>query len=250
MTKSENKLQFNEKRKFIQELYEKNTKYNVKKENNSNSNFYSVSTFRFDNSEKQINGILEKGTPYPVLFGDSKFKKANYMYLFDDFSEDLKVNFTLFEDTNYEVKLLINEKVHNKNYTISKNESKFELSKDDIKKYYVKEQPYKVNLIIKQNGDKSSILEIVINPGSNSGNPASPPNNDGESSFGKLIRSKKFIIGASIILVLLIILIVAICLLCYTSKTYKNLSKQVSNISFKEGGTGVGRDEKDEDLLE
>ena len=246
MTKSENKLQFNEKRKFIQELYEKNTKYNVKKENNSNSNFYSVSTFRFDNSEKQINGILEKGTPYPVLFGDSKFKKANYMYLFDDFSEDLKVNFTLFEDTNYEVKLLINEKVHNKNYTISKNESKFELSKDDIKKYYVKEQPYKVNLIIKQNGDKSSILEIVINPE----NTVSPHNNDGESSFGKLIRSKKFIIGASIILVLLIILIVAICLLCYTSKTYKNLSKQVNNISFKEGGTGVGRDEKDEDLLE
>jgi len=248
VAKSEKKLQFNEKRKFIQELYEKDAKYNVKKENNSNFNFYSVSTFRFDNSKKHIDyGILEKGTPYPVLFGDSKCKQANYMYLFDDLREDLKVNFTLFEDTNYEVKLLINGKDYNKSYTISKNESKIDLNKDAIKNYYVKEQPYKVNLIVKPNENKNSILEIVINPGSSNANNVSPSNKDGESSIGKLFRNKKFIIGASIILVLLIILIVAICLLCYTSKTYKNLSKQVNNISFKDG---IDREGKDDELLE
>lgn len=247
VAKSENKLQFNEKRKFIQEFYEENAKYNVKKENKSSSNFYSVSTFRFNNSEKQINGILEKGTPYPFLFGDSKFKQANYMYLFDDLSENLKVNFTLFEDVKYEVKLLINEKDINKSYPISKNESKFELSQDVIKNYYVKEQPYKVNLMIKPKEEKSSILEIVINPGSNNGNSGSSSNNDGESSISNLFRNRKFIIGASIILVLFIILIVAICLLCYTSKIYKDFSKQVNNISFKDG---IERDGKDDELLE
>ena len=122
--KSGNKLQFKEKRKFIQDIYEENAKYIVKVNDYSYffTYYYFVSIFKFDNKEKYINyGILEERIPYPILFEESKCKQANYMYLFDHLRKNLKVKFTLFDDTKYEVKLLINEKAYNQSYIISKN---------------------------------------------------------------------------------------------------------------------------------
>jgi len=242
VVKSGNKLQFNEKRKFIQDFYEENDKYIVKVYDNAffSLYYYLVSIFKFDNKEKYINyGILQESVPYPILFEESKCKQANYMYLFDYLNGNLKVNFTLFDDTKFEVKIIINEKTYNQNYIISKNYTKFELSEDFIKTYYVKDQPYKINFIIKPKNENSSILEIAINPKEDS-----IPYNPGKSSIAKLFESEIFIITLVIIVVLIMIIIIISSILYRTRKSYKNLKDQINTTSFKDGG--IDRDDKDE----
>jgi len=100
---------------FFQDLYEKNEyKYNVKLKNNvEKSNLYSMSSY--------INYvILAEGIPHLFLFDNSKFKKINYMYLYDEENEDLKIHFTLNDITKYNLSVLINDKQYKNYNNISK----------------------------------------------------------------------------------------------------------------------------------
>jgi hypothetical protein len=246
--KSENKLQFNDKKNFVQDFYENgnDAKYNVKREDKTNLNLYSVSMFKFDKDKKYVNyGILAKGASHPVLFEKSKCEKINYMYLYEEENDNLKINFNLFDDKKFDVEILLNDKEYNKSITISKNSSSINLDKNVLKNNS-KEQPCKINFIVKpkdESDNYKSVMEIVINGNGNSD--SSSKSSSGESS---ILNNKVFLIGGGIILVLLIILIIAIGLLCYTKSVNKDLNNKITSTSFKEGGTGV--DDKEDDLLE
>ena len=257
--KSENKLQFNEKGKFVQDSYENNekqneasnAKYKVKRvDNKSNPYFYSVSTFRiYDENKKNSNYVLlGKGAPHPVLFDDSKYKKISYMYLYEEENDNLKVNFTVFDDKKYNVEIDFNDKNHQSYNNISKNNSLIELNKDVLKNNSLNNQPCKINFIVSPHEyNNNPIMEIVINPNANSG---SPSNSKSGGVLSNIFDNKILVIGGSIILALLIILIIAIGLLCYTKSVNKDLSSKINKTSFKDGGTGVrDDDDKDDELL-
>ena len=255
--KSETKLQFNEKGKFVQDSYENNekqnepnnAKYKVKRvDNKSNPYLYSVSTFRFyDEGKKNTNYVLlGKGVTHPVLFDNSKYKKISYMYLYEEENDNLKVNFTIFDDKKYNVEIEFNDKNHQSYNNISKNNSCIELSKDVLKNNSLANQPCKINFIVSpQEYNNNPIMEITINPNENSGS-SSKSSSGGSSIFD----NKILLIGGGIILVLLIILIIAIGLLCYTKNVNKDLKSKITSTSFKDGGTGATEDDdKDDELL-
>ena len=255
--KSGNKLQFNEKGKFVQDSYENNekqneasnAKYKVKRvDNKSNPYLYSVSTFRiYDENKKNTNyALLGKGVPHPVLFDDSKYKKISYMYLYEEENDNLKVNFTLFDDKKYNVEIHLNDKNHQSYNNISKNNSCIELTKDVLKNNSLANQPCKINFIVSpQEYNNNPIMEITINPNANSGS-SSKSSSGGSSIF----KNKTLVIGGIIILALLIILIIVIGLLIYTKNVNKDLNSRIKTTSFKAGGTGATDDDDEgEDKL-
>lgn len=246
LSKSDNNLKFNEKYKFFQDFNENNDKYTVKKVDKSSSNVYSVSTFRFDKDKKSINyGILGKGTTHPVLFEKNKFEHINYMYLYEEENENLKINFNVFDDTKFDLKIKLNDNIdYNINSTtIFKNSSFIELDKNVLKSNY-KEQPCKINFIVnpKDENYNSVTMEIVVN-----GNVNSESNDGGNSS--SIFNNKIAVIGGAVILVLLIILIISIGLFCYTKNVNKDLRSKINTTSFQAGGTGPD-DDREDDLLE
>ena len=171
----------------------------------------------------------------------------NYMYLHDEENEDLKINFTLFDDIEFNLEIFFNDKKYQEYNNISKNYSQIELSKDVLKNNFVNNQPCKINFIVSQKNDNNNpIMEILINT-NNNGNSSSPSKTNGGTSES-IFKNKTFIIGGSIILVLLIILIIAIGILCYTKKVNKDLNSKITSTSFKEGGTGT--DDREDYLLD
>ena len=238
-----------QKRNFFQYFSEPYfvDQFEVKLLNRAESpNLFSISVFRLDNSN--INYfILDKGIPRPVLFNNSKFNMINYMYLHDEENEDLKINFTLFDDIEFNLEIFFNDKKYQGYNNISKTYSQIELSKDVLKNNFVNNQPCKINFIVSQkNYNNNPIMEIVINT-NNNGNSGSPSKTNGGTSES-IFKNKTFIIGGSIILVLLIILIIAIGILCYTKKVNKDLNSKITSTSFKEGGTGT--DDREDYLLD
>ena len=251
------KLQFNEKRKFVQDSYENNeksneannAKYKVKRLDKSNPYLYTVSTFRiFEEANKNKNTnyvLLGKGATYPVLFDGSKYKKINYMYLYEEGNDNLKINFTVFDDKKYNLEIYLNDKAFPDYNNITKNNSYIELTKEFLKNHSLSNQPCKINLHVSpQKYDNNPIMEIVINGNVNSG-PSSKSSSGGASD---LFKNPVFLIGGGVILVLLIILIIAIGLLCYTKNVNKDLKSKITSTSFQDGGTGP--DDREEDLLE
>ena len=170
--------------------------------------------------------ILAKGIRHPFLFDNSKFKKINYMYLYDEENEDLKIHFSLNDNTKYNLSVLINDKLYKNYNNISKKYSYIELDKNAIKNNSVSDQLCRINFIVSpQNSNNNSIMEITINP-------IESINSSGGSS-GSIFRTKIFLIGGSIILVLFIILIIVIGLLCYTKKANKYLLDNIKKASFQ-----------------
>ena len=246
VSKSNNNLKFNEKQKFFQDFNENNDKYTVKKVDKSSSNVYSVSTFRFEKDKKSMNyGILGKGTTHPVLFEKHKFEHINYMYLYEEENENLKINFNVFNDTKFDLKIKLNDiEYKNKSTTIFKNSSFIELDKNVLKNNS-KDQPCKINFIVEPKDENyNSVMEIVVNGNVNSGSPS----NSGEKSKS-IFENKIAVIGGAVILVLLIILIISIGLLCYTKNVNKDLRSKINTTSFQAGGTGPD-DDREDDLLE
>ena len=169
------------------------------------------------------------------------------MYLYEEENDNLKVNFTLFDDKKYNVEIHLNDNSHKNYNNISKNNSCIELTKDVLKNHSQSNQPCKINFIVSpQEYNNNPIMEIAINPNGNSG--SSSKSSSGGSS-GNIFENKIFLIGGGIILVLLIILVIAIGLLCYTKSVNKDLSSKINTTSFKEGGTGVSEDDEKEDEL-
>jgi len=253
--KSDNKLQFNEKRKFAQDSYDNNeksnegsnAKYKVSRVDKSNPYFYTVSTFRsFEEDKKNSNYVLlGKGAAYPVLFDENKNKKTSYMYLYEEEDDNLKINFTIFDDNNYTLEICLNDISYHTYNNITKNYSQIELNKDVLKKHSLTNQPCKVNFIVNpQKYNNNPIMEIVVNGKVNSG---SPSNEGGKSS--SIFDNKILLIGGAVILVLLIILIISIGLLCYTKNVNKDLRSKINTTSFQAGGTGPD-DDREDDLLE
>jgi len=226
---------------FFQDLYEKNESiYNVKLKNKrENSNSYNMSSY--------INYvILAKGIPHPFLFDNSKFKKINYMYLYDEENEDLKIHFTLNDNTKYNLSVLINDKQYKNYNNISKKYSYIELDKNAIKNNSVSDQLCRINFIVSpQNSNNNSIMEITINP------IESKINSSGGSS-SSILNNKIFQIVGSIILALLIILIIVISILCYTKKANKNLIDKINKTSFQDEviDSSLSSNEEGESLLE
>ena len=249
------KLKFNEKRKFVQDSYENNekskegnnAKYKVKRLDKSNPYLYTVSTFRiFEEAKKNTSYVLlGKGAAYPVLFDDSKYKKINYMYLYEEENDNLKINFTVFDDKKYNLEIYLNDNAFHNYNNITKNNSYIELTKDVLKNHSLTDQPCKINFIVNpQEYNNNPIMEIVINGNVNSGS-SSKSSSGGASD---LFKNPIFLIGGGVILVLLIILIIAIGLLCYTKNVNKDLKSKITTTSFQDGGTGP--DDREEDLLE
>jgi len=225
---------------FFQDLYEKNESiYNAKLKNKAeDSNLYSMSSY--------INYIiLAKGIPHPVLFDNSKIKKINYMYLYDEENEDLKIHFTLNDNTKYNLSVLINDKQYKNYNNISKNYSYIELDKNAIKNNSVNDQLCRINFIVSpQNSNNNSIMEITINP-------IEFKIDSSGGSSESLFDNKIFLVGGSIILVLLIILIIVIGLLCYTKKANKYLLDNIKKASFQNDVIDPSSSsEEDESLLE
>jgi hypothetical protein len=240
-----------EKRNFFQDFTENNRedKYEVKLLNRTeNPNLFSVSVFRMDNTKNYINYfILDKGIPHHVLFNNTKNMMINLMYLHDEENEDLKINFTLFDDIEFNLEIFFNDKKYQGYNNISKTYSQIELSKDVLKNNFVNNQPCKINFIVSQKNDNNNpIMEIVINT-NNNGNSSSPSKTNGGTSES-IFKNKVFIIGGSIILFLLIILIIVIGILCYTKRANKDLNSKITSTSFKDGGTGT--DDREDNLLD
>ena len=254
--KSDNKLQFNEKRKFTQDSYDNNegsnAKYKVSRVDKSNPYLYTVSTFRsFEEDKKNSNYVLlGKGAAYPVLFDENKYKKISYMYLYEEEDDNLKINFTVFDDKKYNLGICLND-ISYQTYNITKNNSLIELNKDVLKNHSLTNQPCKINFIVSpQEYNNNQIMEIVVNGKVNSGGSSSKSNNDGKSS--SIFDNKILLIGGGVILVLLIILIISIGLLCYTKNVNKDLWSKIKSTSFQAGATGPDddREDREDDLLE
>jgi ABC-type transport system involved in multi-copper enzyme maturation permease subunit len=168
------------------------------------------------------------------------------MYLYQEENDNLKVNFTLFDDKKYNVEIEFNDKNHQSYNNISKNNSCIELSKDVLKNNSLANQPCKINFIVSpQEYNNNPIMEITINPNANSGS-SSKSSSGGSSIF----KNKTLVIGGIIILALLIILIIVIGLLIYTKNVNKDLNSRIKTTSFKAGGTGATDDDDEgEDKL-
>ena len=260
-----------QKDKYYQEFI--NYKNEVFKFNNTNSNekndilLYRMSIFKymsdFNSNDNSI--VLSYNSEYPFIYTPT-FNKMKYMYLHTNNGKGLCITIELIDKVKYNLELYFNE-VKQKEYNFEKNYN-ISISPEKIDELKIDNtQPIKISFIISsEEKENNKILKLKINEytddnGSDNSSdnnsdttidstedtssPNPPDDDDDDDDKKKLV----LYIGIPTICVFVIIIIIVIICLLKNKAAYDKLNKQINSISFKRD-EGIGRDSKDDDLLE
>lgn len=244
---------------YYQEFSEFNNEgvfnFNLNKTNENNL-LYRMSVFRYMSDFSSDDSIiLSYNTSYPFIF-TSKVKKMKYMYLYTDNSIGLNISIELIDNIKYNYELFFNDE-KNKDGSFDNNNNFINISSEEIGKLKIDNaQPIKMNLILSSEiTDGEKLVKLKISEYGKPGENPTPSNNGGGGSQGNQNndddddKKKILLISLPIIGVLAIIVIIVIAFLCKNKSAYDKLNQQINSISFKKDDA-MGRDSKEDDLLE
>ena len=202
--------------------------------NNSNYTLYILSFYKYLNENNEIQSIpLANNCPNSFIFNEN-YNTVKYIYYHTEEDKDLNINIKSLDDTQYNLKLFINDKqLNNSNFNKYKNMTIFS---DDTKKVLKENnQPLKIILILNAIDIKGiSSTEVLITLFSTNKNGNKEGENE-KNSVKELINDKRLLIILNIVgWSILIIIIIAFIIYCRKkNKSLEKLKHQINTISFK-----------------